>query len=117
MISEREWAALYDFVEKQISKRGQYFVTGTVVKRDSDKGLIWLSELGDQPIPIVGFDLEVKYYDTDNAGITTQKKAKVKTLVPQIGQSVLVARELGVDRIPRCLGVIQGTDWIIQTED
>ena len=116
MISEGEWESIAKFVEKIFRKKGEYFVTGKVIKRDEKKKLIWMKEFGDQAIPIVGFDYEVTYYDKSDTGVEP-KKAKVKLLVPKVGQSVLVAREFGTRRLPRCLGVIQGTGWIAPSED
>jgi len=40
------------------------------------------------------------------------RNAKAVTLVPKVGQTVLVAYEMGISRLPRCLGVIQSTNWI-----
>lgn len=90
----------------------RYFITGKVIKRDAAKKLVWLAEFGPQAIPVVGFDYDVKYYDTDQRGDVTRKQAKVNVVTPAIGATVLVARELGVSRMPRCLGVFQGKGWI-----
>ena len=129
MISEPEWESIANLFNKLMRKKGEYFVTGTVIKRDEVKKLVWLREFGDQAIPIVAFDYEVMYYDeTPQGQVTTAvgaaadyktkaKKAKVKVLVPKIGQTVVVAREFGTRRLPRCLGVIQGTGWIAPSED
>jgi hypothetical protein len=40
----------------------------------------------------------------------TIQKATVR--VPKVGDTVLVARELGTRRLPRCLGILQGKNWI-----
>jgi len=129
MISEPEWESIATLVNKLMRQKGEYFVTGKVIQRDEVKKLIWLKEFGDQAIPVVGFDYEVTYYDETPSGVNTTtvgtgadfktraKKAKVKVVVPKIGQSVLVAREFGTRRLPRCLGVIQGTGWISASED
>jgi len=129
MISEPEWESIATLVNKLMRQKGEYFVTGKVIQRDEVKKLIWLKEFGDQAIPVVGFDYEVTYYDETPGGVVTTavganadfktkaKKAKVKVMVPKIGQSVLVAREFGTRRLPRCLGVIQGTGWISASED
>jgi hypothetical protein len=129
MISESEWESISNLFNRLMRKKGEYFVTGKVIKRDVAKKLVWLQEFGDQAIPIVGFDYEVTYYDETPRGVVTtavgagadyttqQKKAKVKLLVPRVGQSVVVAREFGTRRLPRCIGVIQGTGWISASED
>jgi hypothetical protein len=116
MIDEREWAVIRRMVEsvsgKISGRRQDFFITGTVVKSDLQNNLIWIKEFGDQPIPVVGFDYDVTYYDTDNTGVVRKKTARVKVHVPRRGETVLVARELGIQRLPRCLGVIQGQGWI-----
>ena len=55
---------------------------------------------------------EIRYYDTDGNGNVIVRNAKAVTLVPKVGQTVLVAYEMGISRLPRCLGVIQSTNWI-----
>jgi hypothetical protein len=119
-ISEPEWNSIRTFVERicaQVSgRRSEFFETGTVSKRDEVNRLIWLKGFSDDPIPIVDFEHEVKYYDTDADGNVAVKKAKVTTVVPKVGQTVLVAYEMGTSRLPRCLGVVQGKNWIV-TED
>lgn len=129
MISEGEWESIVNLFNRLIKKKGEYFVTGKVTKRDEKRKLIWLNEFGDQAIPIVCFDYEINYYDetpsdtnTTAVGAAAQfktKKKKVisKVMVPKVGQTVVVAREFGTRRLPRCLGVIQGQGWISASED
>lgn len=117
MLSSEDFKSIRALIESMLGKRGEYFITGKVIKRDAVKKLIWLAEFGDQPIPLVAVDYEVKYYDTDNLGKVAIKKAVVSPLVPKEGQTVLVARELGTRRLPRLIGVIQGTGWISTEED
>jgi len=127
-ISEGEWNSIRNLVERvaaDVSGNRNFFTTGKVIKRDEDKMLVWIEEFGDQPIPLVFFDYEVKYYDETPNGTTVpsagssspfqtnSKKAKVKVIVPKIGDTVLVARELGSRRLPRCLGKLQGKGWIV----
>lgn len=128
-ISDGEWKSIRTLVDSLVSKKGEYFVTGDVIKRDEDNKLVWIAEFGDQPIPLVAFDYRIKYYDADTltavdfAGstvtaktTTTRKYATSEVLVPEIGDTVIVARELGVNRIPRCLGILKGKNWIDTTE-
>lgn len=128
MITEPEWASirtLIEIVAAEMSGNRNFFTTGKVIKRDETKKLVWIEDFGDQPIPIIGFDHEIEYYDETPKGTiavvaggaspykVVKKKVKVKTLVPKIGDTVVVARELGSRRLPRCLGVIQGKGWIV----
>jgi hypothetical protein len=110
-ISEGEWASIQALVERSAAKKGEYFTTGQVIKRNPDKKIVWLAEFGDQAIPLVAFDYEVKYYDTDETGSVVAKRAKISVDTPEIGETVVVAREMGSRRLPRCLGVIKGIDW------
>jgi len=120
MISEREWSAIAGMVTKMVKKiageRGN-LITSTVIKRDSGNRLVWIKELGDQGIPVVGFDYNVKYYDTDNNGNVNVKNIVVHPHTPDVGDHVLVALELGSQSLPRCVGVIQGNNWIIPEDE
>jgi hypothetical protein len=119
-ISEPEWNSIRELAERvsrSVSgRRSEFFQTGIVTKRDMKNRLIWLKGFGNDPIPIIDFEHEVKYYDTDENGDAIVRSAKVQTVVPRVGQAVLVAYEMGVSRNPRCLGVIQSTNWF-QSED
>lgn len=64
MIEESEWESIYQAINNRLSKKGEYFIASSVVKSDSFNRTVWISELGDQPIPIVDFSYEIKYYDT-----------------------------------------------------
>lgn len=128
-ISEPEWTSIRTMIEAVVGdiagNRSVHFTTGKVIKRDELQKLVWLEEFGDQPIPIVGFDYEVKYYDQTPAGTTAPavggsspyktitKIVQTKVKVPKIGDIVFVAQEFGSKRLPRCLGVIQGKGWIV----
>ena len=128
-IEESEWAsisAMAQQIAQEVSGgRRDFFVTGKVIKRDENKNLVWLEEFGSQPIPLFTFDYQVKYYDESPRGIvgtgqvqrTYQKEAKTKVICPKVGETVLVARELGLRRLPRCLGVLRSRDFIIETEE
>lgn len=117
MLGEGDFKSIAAMVRRMLGEKGEYFVSGLVIKRDAKRKLVWLAEFGDQAIPIVGFSHTVKYYDTNQVGKVLPKISKVEVVVPAIGDSVLVARELGTRRLPRCLGVIQGTGWITPPED
>lgn len=115
-ITEPEWLSVRTMIEKVVRRiagtRADYFVTGKVIKVDAKNKCVYLKEFGDQPIPIVAFNQEVKYYDSTITS-TSVRTAPVKIVMPKVGESVLVAREMGVRRLPRCLGVIQGTNWVV----
>jgi len=133
MITEQEFGTIADMVEKiisqQVGKKTDYFITAKVLKVDVANKCIYLEEFGDQAIPIISFNYEVTYYDQTPAGTnygtsgtsaaftTRAKTVDVKLKMPKVGQRVLVAREMGADRLPRCLGVILGTNWIAPEED
>ena len=120
MISEQDFNSIRTLVEKvcvRVSgRRSEFFETGTVAKRDEANRLVWLKGFSNDPIPVVAFDYEVKYYDTDSDGNVIVRKAKVTPVIPKVGQTVFVAYEAGISRLPRCLGVVQGKNWIT-TED
>lgn len=95
---------------------------GQVIKRDEKNMLVWIKDLGNQPIPIVGFRMEVDYYDNHPFGNTTtvgtpvtqkvtKKTAKVRILLPEIGDTVVVLRQLGVHRLPKAVGIILSTNF------
>jgi hypothetical protein len=116
-LHEGDFKSIRVLIEKMLGQKGEYFITGTVIKRDTAHKLIWMAEFGDQAIPLVGLNYTVKYYDTDQNGLVSAKQAVVSPVLPAIGETVLVARELGSRRLPRLLGVLQGTGWISTEED
>ena len=132
-ITEPEWQSISSLVERVVMRlvgsKGQYFISGTVIKNDEKKKLVWLKEFGNQAIPVVGHRYKMKYYDETPkgtnaaaAGTASPHKTLTKTViadvvVPPRGATVLVVREMGSDRLPRCLGEIQGTDWLIEEEE
>jgi len=97
------------------STRAEEFFTGQVIKSDSANNNVYLKEFGTQAIPMIGLDFEVIYYDTiwnGTKNITTKKKAKITQLVPAKGSTVVVCREMGTHRLPRCFGRLIGKKWI-----
>lgn len=120
MLRESDFNSIRTLVERLVHElvgsRRSFFVTDVVVKVDKLHKCVYLKEFGDQPVPLVGFGYDVSYYD-NNGTSTSKRQAKVEITMPKIGEHVLVARELGLDRIPRCLGVILGTNWIAQESD
>ena len=116
MITESEWVSIRTLIESLVGKKGEYFTTGEVLKRDEDNMLVWTAEFGDQPIPLVGFDYKLKYYDTDSTGVVRVRTGQAEIQVPQVGEVVIIAREFGANRLPRCLGILKGQNWIDLTE-
>jgi hypothetical protein len=116
-ISDPEWLSISNLVNKEFKKRGEYFILDRVTKRDEKNRLVWVKELGDQPIPLIAFNYTVEYYDVNQLGNTVKKTAKVKVQVPKIGQTVLVAQQFGTRRLPRCLGVVQSTNYVLPVEE
>lgn len=136
-LSRDDVRQIQEMVNRVVGQVGEPFVVGEVIDNDQTKKLVWLKELGDQPIPIIAFDYKVKYYvkqPTVNTvfgaafgalfiktavipRFTKSYSNEVEILVPQIGELVLVARHLGSDRLPKCLGVVKGTDYIQTSGD
>lgn len=119
-ISEEEWNSIRAVAEKVArdvsGTRGDWFQTGRVIKRDEKNRLIWIKGMGHTPLPVVGFNYTVRYYDTDDNGKLRVRQANAKVVVPKVGETVLVAFELGSSRLPRCLGVVQGKNYL-ETEE
>lgn len=128
MLDDGDFASIARFVtqqiDNQIGRRRDYFFIAKVLKNDKDNNLIWVKELGDQPIPLLAFNYDVDYFDETPRGVlttsvgtaakfkTTKKKARVKVQCPKKGETVLIAREMGSDFLPRCLGVIQSKKYL-----
>jgi len=125
-IEDAEWASITEHVEKivqQVAGRaGDHFFVDTVVKNDTANNLVWVAELGDAPVPLFTFDYDVTYYDESPRGTGLSfgaykvytKHAKVKVKCPEVGDVVLVAREMGVNRLPRCLGVLRSQNFVTE---
>jgi len=128
-IEDPEWESIYQFctkiVEQVAGRAGDHFFTDTVIKNDVKQNLVWVKELGDTPIPLFTFDYEAKYYDESPRGTGLSfgaykvypKFAKVKVKCPKIGEVVLIAREMGMNRLPRCLGVLRSTGFVTEEEE
>lgn len=115
-ISEGEWISIRALFSRITGGRAEDFVTGKVTKIDKINKNIFMKEFGTQPIPMVANDYEVIYYDTLPNGRTLKKTAKVTLVMPDKGDTVVVAREMGTHRLPRCLGKLVGRKWIIATD-
>lgn len=116
-LNHNDWREIQKFVNGLLAQQGQAFTQGKVVKNDPVKKLVWLKEFGDTPIPLIGFDYQVKYFYEDMTGKTKTRKTvagskEVEILVPKIGDTVLVARHMGSRRLPKCLGVIKSKGYV-----
>lgn len=131
-IEEAEWTSISSLIELEvrrlIGRRADYFILTKVIKNDEINNNIWVKEFGDTPIPFFAFDYEVIYFDQDtiasgspyfgsNSRQILKKYARVRPLVPKVGQTVLIAREFGADRLPRCLGVLRSQNFVIDEDD
>lgn len=124
-LTETDWQAIVREIAKQ-SRRVPEFLHAKVVKADPIHNIIWVKEIPDHPIPIYSFDYEVKYYDVmphptsvvhDLAVApreTVMKKAKVKVLCPEVGETVLIILQWGAIRLPRCVGVLRSTNFVVE---
>jgi hypothetical protein len=116
-LTASDWREIQTFVTRLLAQQGEAFVQGVVVKNDPVQKLVWLKEFGDQPIPLISFDFQVKYYYENAAGQTQTRKTvpnsrEVEILTPRVGETVLVAKHMGSRRLPKCLGVIKSTGYV-----
>jgi hypothetical protein len=125
-ITDTDWQKIYRAIEKAIPPSA--VVQGKVVRADAQRNLIWLKEFGDQPIPLFAFDFDVTYYDTQFSGVTpaagqpipsqlVKKKAKTKIVCPKVGDIVLVIKQHGSRRLPKCVGVLRSTGFAAGSSD
>lgn len=121
------WRQVDNLINDRIKQsHGPFFSQGVVTRSDPTKNLVWLDEFGDQPIPLFTFDYDVKYYDTQPTGNVTSgqpvktqlvvKKAVLTPKCPVVGDIVLVARQHGSRRLPKCLGVLRSRDFILPSD-
>lgn len=113
-ISPQDWEAIYQAINAM--QRPSEVIQGKVTKRDTENMLVWINEVGDQPIPIYSFDYQIKYYDVDQRGVSTIKrtditKKDVSTLCPDIGDTILVLKQFGTNRLPKCIGVLRSANF------
>jgi len=123
MIEDSEWASIGEYVTRIVQhvagRAGDHFFVDKVLKNDTTNNLVWVQELGDTPVPLFTFDYDVKYYDESPKGTGLSfggykvytKIAKTKVRCPKVGELVLIAREMGMNRLPRCLGVLRSTNF------
>lgn len=107
-LTHKDWREVNRKVSKDISQRGEPFVQGKVVKNDASKRVVWLKEFGPLPIPIFAFDYQVTI-----AGV----KYTAKPVLPKVGETVLVAQYLGSSELPKCLGALHSTGFLVDFGD
>jgi len=64
MLTDRDFASIYEVIEDSIRKRGQSLMMSKVIKVNPDNHTIFTKETGDQPIPLFYFGRAIRYYDT-----------------------------------------------------
>lgn len=125
-LSSEDYSSIAKHVELEvgrlIGRRRDSIITAKVIKNDIENLLVWVKEIKGQPIPVVGFDYDVTYFDESPRGVSGgckvyKKKAIVKVKCPKVGELVVIAREMSYDGWPKCLGVVQGIDYIQDLED
>lgn len=117
-ITEGEWASIATMVQRIVGRGGKdHFLSATVIKRDTANGNVYVRELADQAIPVVAHSLNVKYYDTDNTGVINVKNAVVTPAIPKVGDHIFIVFEMGDRSLPRCIGVVQGKNWLTREDE
>lgn len=113
MLTEADWNNIYKVIRSEITPTEIIF--GEVIKRDVKHRLVWVDELGDQPIPLVGFNNNVTVYDVEpfenivdvDLDVQSSSRQRVFTsdvIVPQVGEVVMILRQFGQNRLPHCIG-------------
>ncbi len=131
MLEETDWHRINKAIRMALDQAiTPQFTQGEVIKADPVNNLIWLIEFGDQPIPLFTFDYEITYYTESPKGTvipavgsaspykitvrkTDIKRKEVKVICPKKGDIVLVARQYGSRRLPKCLGVLKSDNFVI----
>ena len=91
-------------------------IFGEVIKRDTKHKLVWINELGDQPIPLIGFGANLTAFDVvpdgnivdvdmDMNTVANQRIFQIDPITPQLGQKVCVIRQFGLNRLAHCIGI------------
>lgn len=125
-LNDADWRQIYSAIGDAIPPSS--IVQGVVIRSDELNNLIWLNEFGDQPIPLFMFDYQVTYFDTQplvanlTTGAVSSKVVKkqtriliadVKPLCPKVGDTVLVLKQHGSRRLPKCIGVLHSTNYLV----
>lgn len=103
-LDDSDWASIYNAIAE--AKSPSEFTHGKVIESDNVRKAVKVAEFGDQWIPMYGFKGTVKYYDETSDGSVVVKTAKFIPDAPAVGDTVLIARQYGTRRLPRCIGVL-----------
>lgn len=117
-ITEAEWTSISAMIERIVGHGGKdHFMSAVVIKRDEANGNVYVRELADQAIPVVAHSYKVKYYDTDQTGTVIVKNAVVSPVIPKVGEHIFIVFEMGERSLPRCVGVMQGRNWVSREDE
>jgi hypothetical protein len=115
------WRQIFDLISRSQSR--SEITYGKVTGQDVKNNNIFVQGFGDRPIPIIGFRYTVEYWDTQTIGATpavgaplpsraVKRKVTVEPDLPKVGDTVMVLRHLGADRLPKCVGVLLSTNFV-----
>lgn len=111
-IEKEEWESIGGLVQTVMRKKGGFVAQGVVVGVDEDRRVIFLAGFGRQPIPVFGFKHKLQYYDTEPSGEVKVRYAELEPLLPKVGETVLIVKQQGSRRLPKCVGVLQSTGFV-----
>lgn len=111
-LDDRDWRRVQKLIDDFARTVPEYFSQGEVVSVDKSRKVVFLKEFGDQPIPIFSFQFDVNYLDTGKNQHTKLRHTIATPRLPKKGDIVLVARQMGSRRLPKCIGVLQSHDFV-----
>lgn len=103
-LTNADWQSIYRAIRENAAPTE--IVYGKVVARDVAGRRVKVEGMGDQWIPLVGFNAVVHYYDQGATGVTTKKTAQIEYEVPKLGELAVVIRTFGARRLSKCVGII-----------
>ena len=110
-LSQQVWAQVSELIAR--SSGNEEITRGTVIKVDAVNRNVFVKEFGETAIPLVGFDIQVDFYDTTTTGV--EKKTSIaRAAMPKVGDLVVIARQGGARRLPLCLGIVQGKNYMVR---
>lgn len=103
------WGQIRDMVVQMLPDHE--ITRGTVIKVDANNNNVYVTEFGSTPIPIVAFDYDVTVFDSTPTGVV-RKEVIAKVRMPKVGDLVAIGKQSGQRRLPLCLGVVKGKNYI-----